>query len=88
MQAHELKEKITSSIQNLDPNALIELIDETHKHTGHSGFQAGRFHFKLKLQSNELDSLPRIKAHKQIFASIQPYSPWIHAFSIEIKPLP
>ena len=79
--------EIHQYLLELDPEAIIKLNDETHRHVQHSGYTPGRHHFKAEIHSDKLSSLPKIKAHRLVIQAIKPCSNKIHAFSIQIKSL-
>ena len=56
--------------KKLQKNILIEDItieDKTFLHKNHSGYQKGKFHLKINIQSNELNNLGRIEGNKKIY---------------------
>ncbi|AIT09008.1 cell division protein BolA [Candidatus Francisella endociliophora] len=81
--ATQIKTQILSQV---DPQASIETIDETHKHIRHKGYTAGKYHFTLSIKSHKLNSMRKISAHKEIFNAVNDLMPYIHALSIKIKP--
>lgn len=81
--ATQIKDKILSQV---DSQANIEIIDETHKHMKHKGFTEGKYHFIINISSQKLNSMRKISAHKEIFKSVDYLMPYIHALSIKIKP--
>ncbi|WP_150465848.1 BolA/IbaG family iron-sulfur metabolism protein [Francisella sp. SYW-2] len=81
--ATQIKSEILSKI---DSQALIEVIDETHKHTKHKGFVEGKYHYVINISSKKLSDSSKIKAHKEVFKSVEKLMPYIHALSIKIKP--
>lgn len=80
---NQIKELILSKI---DPQASIEIINETHKHIKHKGYTEGKYHFVLNISSQKLSAMRKISSHKEIFRAIDNLMPYIHALSIKIKP--
>lgn len=81
--AEQIKSQILSKI---DPQATIDVIDETHKHVKHKGYIAGKYHFNLNIRSQKLNDMRKISAHKNIFKAVDNLMQHIHALSIKIKP--
>ena len=45
----------------------IEIEDKSFIHKNHSGYQEGKFHLKLIINSDELNKLNRIESNKKIY---------------------
>ena len=45
----------------------IKVEDKSFLHKNHSGNQEGKFHLKITLSSNELNSMSRIEGNKKIY---------------------
>ncbi|PCJ26305.1 MAG: BolA family transcriptional regulator [Rickettsiales bacterium] len=68
---------------------ILEVIDESTQHQGHSGNPdgAGESHFSVKIASIELDDLTRIEKHRVINELLsREFASGLHALSIEIIP--
>lgn len=76
----------TQILFKVEPQAIIEVIDETYKHVKHRGYNQGKYHFVLNINSQKLSTITKIQAHKQIFKAVEDLMPYIHALSIKIKP--
>lgn len=76
----------TQILSNVEPQAIIEVIDETYKHVKHRGYNQGKYHFVLNINSQKLSTITKIQAHKQIFKAVEDIMQYIHALSIKIKP--
>ena len=48
----------------------IKIEDKSFLHKKHQGYQEGKFHLKLMIQSNELKILTRIESNKKIYKAI------------------
>ncbi|MDE4970009.1 cell division protein BolA, partial [Francisella tularensis subsp. holarctica] len=46
--AQQIKTQILSKVE---PQAIIEIIDETHTHVKHRGYTQGKYHFILNITS-------------------------------------
>lgn len=80
---NQIKDLILSKI---DPQANIQIINETHKHVKHKGYTEGKYHFALNISSEKLSTMKKISSHKEIYRAVNDLMPYIHALSIKIKP--
>ena len=75
--------------KKLQDNIVIEKIDIEDKsflHKNHSGYQKGKYHFKLKIHSVELKKLNRIESDKKIYKILhQEIKEFIHSLQILIN---
>tara|TARA_B100000902_G_C26819561_1_gene673242 strand:+ start:179 stop:439 length:261 start_codon:yes stop_codon:yes gene_type:complete len=75
--------------KKLQKNIIIEDIiieDKTFLHKNHSGYQKGKFHLKINIQSNELNNLGRIESNKKIYKILdQEIKNDIHSIQILIN---
>lgn len=66
----------------LTPSEL-EIIDESHMHTGHSG-HGGAGHFKVKVVSDKFNGQLPLARHRMVYAAVGSLMPAeIHALSID-----
>jgi len=72
-------------LAQVDSQADIKIIDETHLHQKHKGYIEGKYHFLLEIESSKLNSMSKILAHKSIYKAVDELMPFIHALSIKIK---
>ena len=64
----------------------IEIIDNSYKHFTHKSFSPNKFHLHLKIKSLYLNSLPRVKAQKEVMKVLkEELSNKIHALEISIE---
>ena len=64
----------------------LEIIDNSKKHKGHKFFSKEKFHLHLKIKSADLESIPRVNAHKQIMEILkEDLKKKIHALEIRIE---
>lgn len=79
-----MKKIITERLQSLEPLSL-EIIDETHKHAGHSGNNGG-MHFEIKIKSTKFNGKNLINRHRLIYELLGDLIPKnIHALKIKAK---
>ena len=71
---------------NLAPSHL-EVINESHRHSGHAGDDgSGESHFRLIVVSSQFDGLSRIERHRMVYGLLKESLPNLpHALAIEAK---
>ena len=78
----EIKNKLNKEIELED----IEIVDNSHKHTGHKFFSSEKFHLQLKIKSLYLSSLSRVNAQKLVMKILsEDLKTKIHALEINIE---
>ena len=71
--------------KNIKPEKVY-IIDNSILHAKHKSFVPGKFHIKLKIQSEKLKKMKSIEAHKLIFSILkEEMKNKIHALEIEIE---
>ncbi len=78
--SEQIKKKISEEIK---PKNLI-LIDNSNLHRKHKSFDPNKFHFKIIIESELLNKMSKIDAHKKIFSILKKEMEKIHALEIEI----
>jgi BolA family transcriptional regulator, general stress-responsive regulator len=80
-----MKTRIICKLQDsLNPEHL-EIINESHLHSGHGDFDGlGETHFRIVIKSQTLIKLPRVKAHQTIYQILAEEMQTIHALAIKI----
>jgi BolA protein len=64
----------------------IEIEDKSFLHKNHSGYQEGKFHLKLIIDSLELKKLNRIDSNKKIYKVLsEEIKEYIHSLQILIS---
>ena len=64
----------------------VEIVDNSHKHVKHKSFSPDKFHLHLRIKSLYLNSLPRVKAQKEVMKVLkEELSNKIHALEISIE---
>lgn len=67
---------------------ILEVIDESHHHAGHSGARPeGETHFFVKIQSNQFNGLSRVAQQRLVYQAIdEELKTHVHALRMEILP--
>ena len=65
----------------------LKVIDESHKHIGHSGYKPeGETHFKIKMKATVFGGLTRLDMQRQVFKALsEEMESRIHALSLELS---
>ena len=78
----EIKHKLMKQIKIEE----INIINNSDKHKTHRFFDPEKFHLRIKLKSNYLNSLPRIEAQKIVMNILKDdLKKKIHALEISIE---
>lgn len=81
MIADEMRRKLAE----LDPQ-VIEVIDESEGHRGHSGWRdGGQTHFRIRLVSPKFAGLTRIQRHRLVHQTLGDIVGRIHALALELS---
>ncbi|MCY4259534.1 MAG: BolA family transcriptional regulator [Rhodobacteraceae bacterium] len=78
----EIHRKIVDSLQP----EHIEIINESHLHQGHAGWDGtGNSHFRIRLTASRFNGLGRIARHRLVHEALTP-APMdtIHALALEL----
>ncbi|MES2204785.1 MAG: BolA family protein [Pseudomonadota bacterium] len=78
-------ELMRSRISALISPTHLEIIDDSHKHIGHTG-NTGGGHFTLIISAEKLNGLSKLASHRLIYSAVNDLIPEkIHALAIKIK---
>lgn len=80
-----ITEIITSLLEKQFQPTLLEVVDDSHHHAGHSGARPeGETHFTVTIISSHFQGLSRIQRHQAIYRALESLmnSP-IHALAIK-----
>ena len=86
MNINELIAIVKKKLFNKIKIEKIEVEDKSFLHKNHSGHQEGKFHLKLKIESEELKVLNKIQSNKKIYKALdQEMKDYIHSLQILIN---
>ena len=86
MNINELIAIVKKKLFNKIKIEKIEVEDKSFLHKNHSGHQEGKFHLKLKIESEELKVLNKIESNKKIYKALdQEMKNYIHSLQILIN---
>lgn len=64
----------------------LDIIDDSHKHAGHTGNQQGGGHFRVAIISDKFEGLNTLKRHQEVYLAVgDMMKNEIHALSISAK---
>lgn len=77
-------ERLTDRLNRaLDPEQL-EVVDDSHRHSGHAGAADGRGHFTVLISSQKFADLGTLKRHRLVYQAVgDMMTTDIHALSIQ-----
>ncbi|SMF79948.1 BolA/IbaG family iron-sulfur metabolism protein [Candidatus Pelagibacter sp. HIMB1321] len=86
MNINELIAIVKKKLINKIKIEKIEVEDKSFLHKNHSGNQEGKFHLKLKIESEELKILNKIESNKKIYKALdKEMKDYIHSLQILIN---
>ena len=80
--ADRIKTKLTERFHPL----FLEVIDESHRHHGHAGWQeGGETHFRVRIATRDFDGLSRVAQHRAVMGELDSeLRERVHALNIEV----
>lgn len=82
--AEQMAQKLRDAFQ---PSHL-EIVDESHKHQGHSGWrEGGESHFQVYMTSARFNDETRVSCQRMVYQTLQAeLAGPVHALSLDLKP--
>lgn len=82
-----LKELIERRLTDDFHPQMLNVIDESHQHHGHSGWrEGGETHFRVKIVADSFIGASRIARHRAINSALSDaFAAGLHALAIEAK---
>jgi BolA protein len=78
-----MQENIRNKISQAFKPKNLEVIDESHKHAGHSGWrESGETHFKVVLSAEAFAGMSRIERGRAVFNAIDYKEMGVHAIEL------
>mgnify|MGYP001229925521 CR=1 FL=1 len=85
MEINKLIDNIKKKISLNIPVESVFIEDKTFLHKKHKGYQKGKFHIKILIESSELRKKSRINANKIIFSLLKnEIDKFLHSIQISI----
>ncbi|WP_410217983.1 BolA family protein [Paracoccus sp. (in: a-proteobacteria)] len=80
-----IADQMTQRLAQLHPT-LLEILDESEGHRGHSGFrEGGESHFRIRMASPAFTGLTRLQRHRLVHDTLGDIMPRIHALALELN---
>lgn len=80
-----VKDEIESRLRTAFAPDLLEVVNESHHHAGHSGDDGtGETHFAVKMRAPELAAMGRLARHRAVNAALGDLPGRIHALALDI----
>lgn len=66
--------------------ALLEVVDESHRHRGHAGWrEGGETHFRVRISADHFVGMSRLAQHRAVMQALQSeLDSGVHALAIEV----
>lgn len=79
--ADEITERLTTAFQP----SLLEVVNESHRHAGHSGDDgSGESHFRVTIRAAAFGPLGRVARHRAVHAALGDINQRVHALALDI----
>jgi BolA protein len=63
---------------------MLDVVDESHRHAGHTGAKDGRGHFLVRIVSGRFEGVKPLARHRMVYAALGSLMQTdIHALSLE-----
>lgn len=81
-----VQDVITSKLTEKFSPVHLEVIDESHKHKGHSGYREGiQTHFRVRIATTQFAGQTRLAQHRQVMEVLkEELDADVHALAIEV----
>ena len=83
-----VKEIIEQKLEETFSPTLLEVIDQSHKHAGHSGARPeGETHFHVDMQSKLFSGISRVDRQRMVYSCLKDELDGpVHALSLSLSP--
>ena len=81
-------EALTARLQSTLEPTVLEVLDESAAHAGHSGANGLGYgtHFRVRIGGPRFQGLSRVAAHRLVYDALQPFiDAGLHALAIDIQ---
>ncbi len=86
MDINELIANVKKKLESQINFSKITIEDKTFLHKKHSGFEEGKFHLKIHIESLELKKLTKIESNKKVYKILnEEIKKYIHSLQILIS---
>jgi BolA protein len=79
--ADEITERLSAAFQP----SLLEVVNESHRHAGHSGDDgSGESHFRVTIRAPAFAEMGRVARHRAVHAALGDLNQRVHALALDI----
>ena len=80
-----VKDEIDSRLRAAFAPEQLEIVNESHKHAGHSGDDGtGESHFRIMIRAGAFASMSRVARHRAVHAALGDINTRVHAIALDI----
>jgi BolA family transcriptional regulator, general stress-responsive regulator len=80
-----MKEEIEARLKAAFSPQRLEVVNESHKHAGHSGDDGtGESHFAVLIRAQALGDMSRVARHRAVHAALGDINARVHAIALDI----
>jgi BolA family transcriptional regulator, general stress-responsive regulator len=80
-----VKDEIETRLQAAFQPTDLQIINESHKHAGHSGDDGtGESHFRILIRASTLAAMSRVARHRAVHQALGDLNQRIHAIALDI----
>ena len=80
-----VKDEIEARLRGAFAPDLLEIVNESHKHAGHSGDDGtGESHFRVVIRAQHLGAMTRVARHRAVHAALGDLNTRVHAIALDI----
>jgi BolA protein len=77
---------IAARLRAAFPDAVIDVVDDSHHHVGHAGAAGGAGHFGVRIVSTRFEGLRIVARHRLVYDALRVWMPdRIHALAIDAR---
>ena len=78
----EITKRLTAAFAPRD----LQVINESHKHAGHSGDDgSGESHFRVVIRADAFAAMSRVERHRAVHKALGDLNTRIHALALEVS---
>ena len=77
-----IKAKIELLLKEAFKPFFLQVVDESHKHSGHAGASQGG-HYQVTIVSKSFEGKKPLEAHRMVYQALEPVKAFIHALAIK-----
>jgi len=80
-----VKDEIEARLKVAFAPVRLEVVNDSHRHTGHSGDDGtGESHFSILIRSEALAPLGRVARHRAVHAALGDLNIRVHAMALDV----